>query len=447
MTTPEPVSPTLKKAFDDLGPDFAEGFMAQLLGGAVSTTELSARLNSRGYAISARALRDERAKHAAGAPARRQPAPSADVAREVSISRGTAEVQVPSAEVADTNTGTALKFLEDEGQNPDEWEVTGFRKITYGQGLESVRFTYKRIAQLMQGGISKEKIDTWFSVLLDPVQHIPANRARGTYVILIADPQFGKKGTEQAIANYKRGVLAHLERAAALGCSSIHIAWQGDETENVVNSYGNQPHTIELNRSQQLELDFDMRVWAIKEAMRLGLPISCSSVISNHGEWTRNGGKDPVTTRNDNASTYVAHQVRKLFEELEPYTGVKVAWTIGTEAPGVTVTLSGVKCYFSHGYVEKGRGGSTEIRTKSAIERQILGRKELTDVSIWFMAHYHHFYTNEFEGRTLFGCPAIEAEKSSEYMLDQFGVWSPPGVLGLLVTDQVGRGWSDVNVF
>lgn len=370
-----------------------------------------------------------------------------DLKREIAISKSTAEIQVPSAEVLNTSDGTALKFLQDEGQDPAQWEVTGFRKITYGQGMESVRFTYKRVAQAVgPDGISQETIDAWRDELRTFSADLSSARTDGTYVVLIADPQFGKKGTAQAVENYKRGVTEHLRRAATLG-DSIHLAWMGDETENVVNSYGNQPHTIELNRSQQLELDFDLRVWTVKEAMRLGKPISASSVISNHGEWTRNGGKDPVTTRNDNASTYVAHQARKLFEELAPFTGVDVEWTIGTEAPGVTVNLGGVECYFSHGYVEKGRGGSTEIRTKSAIERQILGRRELANVSLWFMAHYHHFYTNEFEGRTLFGCPAIEATRSSEYMLDQFGVWSPNGVLGMLVSDRTGRGWSDVNVF
>lgn len=446
MTAPKPVSPTLQKAFAALGEDFAEKFMEDLLG-EMSTEQLSKRLSFGGFAMSPRALRDERAKHANGSPAPRPARVSSDVRREVSISKTTAEIQVPAEEVPDTNNGTALRFLKKENLNPDEWEVTHFRRIEYGQGLTSVRFSYKRIGHTIEGGISQETIDAWRGGLIDPLRYLePVTDTPGTYTILIADPQFGKKGTAEAVENYKRGVTKHLEEAGRIG-DSIHLAWMGDETENVVNSYGNQPHTIELNRSQQLELDFDMRVWAIKEAMRLGKPISASSVISNHGEWTRNGGKDPVTTRNDNASTYVAHQVRKLFEELEPYTGQRIDWTIGTEAPGVTVTLGGVKCYFSHGYVEKGRGGSTEIRTKSAIERQILGRKELTDVSLWFMAHYHHFYTNEFEGRTLFGCPALEATRSSEYMLDQFGVWSPDGVLGLLVTDQVSRGWTDVNVF
>lgn len=300
--------------------------------------------------------------------------------------------------------------------------------------------------------VSPETFTAWRDVLRaatpPPAASLPAGDA--TYVMLVADPQLGKKNTAAAVENWRRGVTQHVEAALAIRdrVGRVHIAFMGDETENVCNSYGNQPHTIELNRSQQLELDFDLRVWTIKEALRVGVPVSVSSVISNHGEWTRNGGKEPVTSQGDNASTHIARQVKKLFDELEPYGGAHIDWTIGGGDPGVTLALSGVECYFSHGYIEKGKGGSTEIRTRSAIERQILGRtEELGKTALWFMAHYHHFYSQEFEGRTLFGCPALEAERSSEYMLNQYGVWSPAGMLGMLVGVHHDRGWSNLNVF
>ena len=117
----------------------------------------------------------------------------------------------------------------------------------------------------------------------------------------MADPQLGKKRTAEAVENWKRGVLGHcaiIRRDVKAGCGpeAVHLAFMGDEHEGVCNSYTNQPHTIELNRNQQFALDFDLRVWTIRELLKLGLPLSVSSVISNHGEHTRNGGKDPVTT-------------------------------------------------------------------------------------------------------------------------------------------------------
>lgn len=391
-------------------------------------------------------------------PAVRETVAQEDFVRKVEVSGPNASIE--ATDVLDTSDGTALDFLEAEGLNPTDWEVTGFRRSEWEQGdtvRQSVRFTYKRVA------LAEAAVDASLSAgviercrfLLDGLEgsQIASSGLSGTYVVLIADPQFGKKGTAEAVANYRRGILGHkdeIDRLAEDGTvDAIHIAWQGDETEGVANNYANQAYTIELNQSQQLELDYELRVWALKELLDLELPITCSSVISNHGEWTRNGSKDVVTSKGDNASTYVARQVKALFDELEPHTGYHIDWFIGDDStPGLAINLAGVDCYFSHGYIEKGKGGSTELRTKGAIERQILGKtEELGGVQLWFMAHYHHLYTNEFEGRTLFGCPALEAEKSSEYMLDQYGVWSPPGMLGVLVSSEFSRGWSTLNVF
>ena len=303
--------------------------------------------------------------------------------------------------------------------------------------------------------ITEEQQAVWRSNLIanlgSPVLDIwPDNY--GTYLILIADPQLGKKGTEEATENWKRGVRGHIGairdlQAQMRGPVAVHIAWQGDESEGYANNYGNQSHTIELNLSAQLELDYDLRMWTLRAVAELGLPMSASSVISNHGEWTRNGSKDVVTTRGDNSSTHIARQVAKTFRAIEPFGGPHIDWTIGGGEPSVLVNLSGINTYFSHGYIEKGRGPSVEVKMKVAIERQILANIEtLGTVPLWFMAHYHHFYMQEFEGRTLFGCPALEAEKSSEYMLDQYGVWSPPGMLGLLIGRDQKRGWSDLSV-
>jgi hypothetical protein len=312
-------------------------------------------------------------------------------------------------------------------------------------------FAYSaRFRRISKDYVSPETVAEWREALLVNEPHPPQETLYsipGTYVALVADPQLGKKGTEEAVENWKRGVTIHMQAAANLAPEAIHIAFQGDEHEGVVNNYANQPHTVELNFTRQLELDYDMRIWTIRKALELGIPLSVSSVISNHGEWTRNGGKDVVTTRSDNSSTHIARQVAKFFNEMVPFGIPPIDWTIGEGDPGVLVNLSGIPAYFSHGYIEKGKGGATEIRTKNALERQILGKTDtLGEVPLFFMAHYHHFYMQEFEGRTLFGCPALEAERSSEYMLDQYGVWSPPGMLGLLVGRDKKRGWSDLSV-
>ena len=317
-----------------------------------------------------------------------------------------------------------------------------------------------RFKRLSKSAITDEQRAVWRTALVQR-QNEPfpkflrygGGKGSDAYLMLISDPQLGKKGTEEAVANWKRGVRGHIGaikdlQASNRGPEDIHIAFQGDETEGVCNNYPGQAFTVELNLTGQLELDYDLRMWTLREVSALGLPMSASSVISNHGEWTRDGGKDVVTTRGDNASTHIARQVMKSFKEIEPFGGPKIDWTIGGGDPGIVVNIAGIDCYFSHGYIEKGKGGSIEIKTKVAIERQIIGRTDtLGEVPLWFMAHYHHFYMQEFEGRTMFSCPALEAEKSSEYMLNQYGVWSPPGMLGLLIGRDKKRGWSDLSIF
>lgn len=268
-----------------------------------------------------------------------------------------------------------------------------------------------------------------------------------TYVICVADPQLGKPGTSEALESWKTGLVGHVQNIAALrvleGIERVVVAFMGDEHEGVAGHYANQAYEVELDLSRQLELDFDMRVWTIKQLVETGLPVTVISVVSNHGEFTRQGGK-AVTSLYDNSSTMIARMVKKLFDE----TDFDIEWNIANEEPDVVVTLSGIKTLFTHGHVASGQGKSSEFRTKSAYEKQILGRtEELGDVKLFVSAHYHHYSLVEDKGRTYIGCPALEAEKSSKWFYHKHGTWSKPGMLGFLVGSGYDeRGYSKPDV-
>lgn len=306
-----------------------------------------------------------------------------------------------------------------------------------------------RFRRRVDAAVSERTIKAWTAALrrsqAPSVTGVPGDVA---YVVCVADPQLGKKGTDEALRNWKRGVLAHVDRICRFeNVTQVVVAFMGDEHEGVANNYANQPHTVELNLSQQLELDYEMRVWTVKQFAALGVPVDIVSVISNHGEFTRNGSKDVVTTKADNSSTMIARMVRMLFDQVAGYEHVR--WHIAESNPEVIVRAGGVKLYFSHGHIAKGPGGTPMQRVKTSLERQILGKEQhLSDVSLFFVAHYHHYYLCEFGTRTLFGCPALEAERSSEYMLDQYGVWNRPGMLGVVVGKACGpRGYGEHIVF
>jgi hypothetical protein len=273
-----------------------------------------------------------------------------------------------------------------------------------------------------------------------------------SYLIMVADPQLGKPGTQEALQSWTHGIEGHLERINQLRRANypigrIALAFMGDEHEGAVGNYASQPYEIELSYSDQIALDFDMRVWSIRQLLNAELPISIASVPSNHGEHTRFGSSKVLTSIYDNSSTMVAKLAKKVFDGTSAET--LLDWNIAENRQDVSLNLSGVKANFTHGHVAKGSGSPTGgIRSKSAIEKQILGRvDELYETTLFITAHYHHFNVIEDRGRTFFGCPALEAEKSSQWFYDSAGVWSKPGMLGMAVGTGAGeRGWTELDV-
>lgn len=326
------------------------------------------------------------------------------------------------------------------------WDTPNGRRFSY-----RARIQKKQISQEFD---AKVDIDGWRQTLRNYVDS-PLKTVRDrslSYLILVADPQLGKPGTQEALDNWRKGIEGHLERIDHLRSigypiADIALSFMGDEHEGAVGNYASQPYEVELNYSDQITLDFDTRVWSIRHLLNLGIPIKIGSVPSNHGEHTRFGNSHALTSIYDNSSTMVAELSKRVFDGT-PAANL-LSWYIASDRQDVNLELSGVKANFTHGHIAKGSGSATGgIRSKSAIEKQILGRTpELMDTSLFFSAHYHHFNVIEDRGRTFFGCPALEAEQSSRWFYDSSGVWSRPGMLGMIVGTGAGkRGWDELSV-
>ncbi len=354
----------------------------------------------------------------------------------------------------DDTVSRSEDFLRLFDLDPTQFEIVGDTAMSLtATGKYTYRFKARRVSL---GYDASEKIATWSQALLAN-NDLPVRPAllgeKNSYVICVADPQIGKKGTNEAVNNWVVGVKGHLARARFLSSigeiDRLVVAFMGDEHEGVSGNYTNQPHTVELNLSAQLELDMELRLWTLRQAAELQMPVQVVSVISNHGtSWVRAGGRDPITSQGDNSSTMVARMAKQAFDLAGGYSNL--SWSIAEGGtPGVIVDVSGVKTYFSHGYIEKGGGARPEIRQANAMKNQILADpKKMGDIDIFMLAHYHHQWTQQDRGFTVMGCPALEAERSSEYMLDQYGVWSKPGMLGLTIGTKSGPlGWANLSVF
>lgn len=358
----------------------------------------------------------------------------------------TGEVTEPIADWSETLTLWGL--------NPEEYEV--IQPVTMRASGKPGDFKYSYSAKIQKKVAKELELGSTFDVAgwretLKKTVFNPSSRATSglSYLILVADPQIGKPGTDEALYNWKKGITGHLERISNLNNSvnEIVLAFMGDEHEGAVGNYASQPYEIEFSYTDQIEIDFDMRVWSIRQLIESGLPIQISSVPSNHGEHTRFGGNKALTSIYDNSSTMVSKLVKRVFDG----TSVEdqLSWHIAQDRQDTNLLLNGVKANFTHGHVSNGSGPKTGgISSKNAIEKQILGRKEeIGDTSLFFSAHYHHFNVLEDRGRSFFGCPALEAEKSSRWFYDSAGVWSRPGMLGLAVGESIGdRGWTELDV-
>lgn len=292
--------------------------------------------------------------------------------------------------------------------------------------------------------LTDEKMQSWTTALIansttqTRPRYAKALGPVGTRVITIADPQLGGRGTALAVAQWQGYFLDSLEHTQSLldqgrPIEGIHIAMMGDEFNGVANNYANQLFEAELAQDKQEELALDLTVWSINKAFGLGLPVSFSAVASNHGDKTRNGKKDVDTSTYDNGSLQNGRLAKRVIKNGTRFGGPKVAsWHFAEDTPGVVVRLSGEPIYFSHGHIERGGGASTELRTKSAIEKQLLGDRldtgRLQDVRAFVMAHYHHYWLIEDKGAVIVGVPALEDNTNSKYLKDATGIWSPSGM-------------------
>lgn len=332
------------------------------------------------------------------------------------------------------------------GINPEKFQIVGgtnvsARTLASGDMLYSYRAKIQPVAAVAESGFD-------FDVAREMIQ-FPPRLLRGTkgsaYVIALADPQLGKSGTAEAVKNLQVAVVGHVDRAkrmiaGGISVNQIVLCYMGDEIEGIAGNYASQTATVELNLSQQLELDFELRVWAIKYILdELSLPMQVSSVISNHGDsWVRMGGNKPVMGQSDNTSTHVARNVRQAFNLVAGYDSA-IDWHIAHDEPAVVLNVNGIKMYTTHGYLEKGAGTGVEAKTVSAMQKQILGNPMgLGDVKVFLTAHYHHLWTKQEGAYTVIGCPALEAKGSSKWLKDMTGIWSEPGAIGFLMGEAQG---------
>jgi hypothetical protein len=259
-----------------------------------------------------------------------------------------------------------------------------------------------------------------------------------------ADQQIGKSaggGVDATVQRILDGFEATVQRVKELrkcgrNIERIAIVNMGDPVEGCDGNYASQLFTVELTQRQQLLLALDLWAQGVRRLSSLAEQSEFISVLCNHGEWMRRGGKN-VTSDSDNAGGFLTDALQRILVDRPEVDNMK--WVIPHDEMVTTSILSGVKVAFTHGHKISGK----EVEWLRGQSIRVL-REEGREPDIWVTAHRHHLQVQDFGPWYRFQCPSNDG--GSKWYTDLSGNWSTAGTLTFLVGKHDKRGWSDMAV-
>lgn len=353
-----------------------------------------------------------------------RPAVSArDFTRKLEISQSTATATLVAEPGATVNEGTALRFLEDEGQNPAEWEVTGFRKIEYGQGMESTRFTFRRIGPVVASILEDEELRAM------KAYRPKAARAQGdhTFMVLLGDMQFGKIDGDGVAGTLER-TISCLEKAAdalefyrkRYDIGHVHVAWLGDHVEGFESQGGANAWRTPMPLNDQIRVTRRTMLHGLLTFSDLAERVTMVAVPGNHGEAVRFQGSG-ITRYDDSHDTESLIAVMDGARLTDKFDHVEF-YVPQTDELSVALDLSGTVTAHTHGH--KWRPGKHLDWWKG----QAFNRESAFHGAHLLVAgHLHHEFVDTDGDRTFIQPPAMESE--STWWRHSKGTTGAPGLI------------------
>ena len=269
-----------------------------------------------------------------------------------------------------------------------------------------------------------------------------------TFAVFAADWQLGKSASGGVNATVKRVLdsfdktVVRIKELQKTGRNIEQIAFvnMGDPVEMCSDFYNSQTFSVQLTQREQLLLALDLWTTGVQMLSGLAPKMKFISTLSNHGEWTRRGGR-AITTDSDSADGFLADTLKRILD------GNKLVdeWVIPHDEMSVTSDLSGMECAFTHGHKISGK----EFEWLRGQSLRLL-RDNGKEPKIWFTAHKHHFLAQDYGVFTRFQMPSLDTDGSSsggsKWFTDHSGQWSSPGVCTMLIGKHDKRGWSDLAI-
>lgn len=384
-----------------------------------------------------------------------------------------AKVEVTSDGASVTDYVTEQEISDDWSEvfklfklNPDEFEVVDdtVRCSTWQQSKRtedghrdtvqlysySARFKRKAKQRLPDKDIERlrKNLDTWEPKLSRELLALggpPTSRASVAAIINLADIQGGKSegggvaATQQRLLDGLANVQVWLDRMSqTYNVTELVLVNNGDPLEGCDGSYASQLFTVELNLRGQM--NFVLDVWT-KYAATLFPQFERAqfvSVLCNHGQLSRQSGRENRTSDSDNAGGFLAETLRRVLDSDGQRYG-HVTWTIPHDEMNVFTVAAGVPLAFNHGHKipSSGRDGFEKW-----LGGQVRGDDEAYRAKIWQTAHRHHFAAWDLGSCTVFQAPSLDG--GSKWFRDRTGSYSRSGILTYLVGNHSPLGWSDL---
>lgn len=327
--------------------------------------------------------------------------------------------------------GDALSFLEKAGQNPNEWEVTGFRRIEYGNPLNpfvSTRFTYKR----REGLAEPVPIDDLIAMIhehegRERPKRIGEHPLPGA-VVAVGDMQIGQVGPSgdiyETVENSLRAIdMAVDEIELHGGAEEILVAWLGDHIEGFASQGGRNAWRTPLTQVEQIRLTRHIMRYAVEMLHPLCHRLVMAAIPGNHGRVeTPSGGS---TRADDNYDVDALVAVGEALGMSDRYREVEV-YVPEADHVSLAVTVGGIAWGLVHG--EKWRKGKHfEWWREQAFHD---GPTAAADVLL--AGHWHHLLVME-EGEKLYiQIPTLGTDGA--YWANLHGNRPNPGIV-LIFTD------------
>lgn len=356
-----------------------------------------------------------------------------DFTSEISVSGNTAYAEIRGPE-GTINEGTALKYLEEEDLNPEEWEATHFKKIKYGQGMESVKFSYKRVAI---NPVGMAALDEIIANIQDYVPVAVRPDGEHGFLVLIGDMQFGKidgdgpAGTVQRTIECINRAADKLEEYRLMyDIGHVHVAWLGDHIEGFVSQNGANTWRTQLTLNEQIRLTRRVMTHALKTFAPLADKVTMAAVPGNHGESVRFQGTG-ITRYDDSHDTESLIALADAVE-LAPGAYEHVQFFV-PDTDELIVVVDVANTVIAHHHGHKWRPNKHfEWWGKQAFNRD--SAMQMADVLVAGHLHHEHY---EGEGdRTYWGINALESD--STWFRHTNGTGGSPGIhVGVVKDGQI----------